>query len=222
MKFLTGLIAFSLSISAQADFSVPKLDFQYADIFDISCADKSNFPIKPETAAAAEAATPHYQKFWDASGPDLLRKLFEFVGRGYYRSELTVSTTVCNYPPMSEPLMMNVGYFLDTKSERTGRHIVQMTFHEFIHKYIVANVKWENLASLNGEFGNENESVKTHLHLMALEKTIYQMLGREDLVKTAEVSYKEYIKGPYKRTWELVSVDDTRKKLVEELKANLK
>lgn len=220
-KTLLLMIAALCTLSMTKKNSIPYLEFEYAGVFDQICAGKAGKTMKADIVQLARSSTPRFQGYWDESAPPLMTTLFELVGREFYRSELTVYTTICDYIPMSQPFLLNVQNWIQEDTDRTRRSVVQMTFHEFLHKYLVSVADWKKIQLVHGEFKDEDASVKAHLHLMALEMMIYESSGRQDLFDTADFVYKNLIKGSYKRSWELV-LEHGPEKFLEDLKKALK
>lgn len=219
MKKILFFVTFAFLSASKAD--VTKIEFEYADIFDEVCAKNSKIEIKLETKAAAYVSTPTFQKFWDSEGPTLLKTLFNIVGKEFYRKELTAYTSVCNFKPMSAPFLLRIGKWINKTDDGTKIAFVQITFHEFIHKYIVAH--WDySTSKLLYKYKDEDGGVISHMHLMALEKAVYLELGRHDFLKLAEDTYINVIGGAYKRSWEIVNHDDDYKLFLAEVQKSLK
>ena len=210
------LVFFSFSLLA----AVPKIEFEYASVFDSICERNSNFKIFLKEKEAAMKSNSSFQQSWNKNGSKLLNALYKITGKTFYRKELTIYTTVCNYVPMSEPLLLNVRQWINKSPKSVENNVVQMTFHEFIHKYLKAHWNWHN-SKLLYTYKNESPGVKSHLHLMALEKAVYLSLGDTDLMQVADKTYTEIIKGDYLRSWEVIGREG-HKKFVNEVKSNLK
>ncbi|MCP4915041.1 MAG: hypothetical protein GY909_18125 [Oligoflexia bacterium] len=199
-------------------FQVPKIEFEYSQIFDFVCSQNSKIKLNQNHIEKAMMSDSRFQKIWDKEGKTLLKTLFEIVGIGHPRKELTAYTTVCNYVPMGSPFLINAIPFLnDGRDSEIG--LIQITFHEFIHKY---QKKVWNIQKSKAlfKFRNETFNVQAHLHLMALEKAVYEKLGRNDLVRKAEISYLNIIKGDYKRSWEIIKKEG-RKLFISDFKNSL-
>ena len=220
-KTLFILIAALFTLSLTEKPAIPKLEFEYAGVFDQICAGKSGNTMDPKFVEMARSSTPRFQNYWDESAPNLMTTLFDMTGQEFYRKELTVYTTICDYVPMSQPFLLNVQFWIQEDNDRNRRSVVQMTFHEFLHKYLVSVADWNKIKLVHGEFKNEDASVKAHLHLMALEMLIYKSAGRQDLYDTADFVYKNLIKGSYKKSWELV-LEHGPEKFLEDLNQALK
>ncbi len=49
-----------------------------------------------------------------------------------------------------------------------------------------------------------------HIHLMALQRAVYEQLGRQDLLKEAAHGYLDIIQGSYAEAWKIVDKEGVK------------
>ena len=114
---------------------------------------------------------------------------------------------------------MNMRVYLDSSSQPgmalPKEAFVMLTHHELLHhlldnteseefsKYSTLIQKYKNKTQ-NGFAVDSNENVLGHIHLMALQRAVYEQLGRQDLLKEASNGYLNVIQGSYAEAWKIV------------------
>ena len=87
------------------------------------------------------------------------------------------------------------------------RYKVNTLFHEllhiFLHRHAITN------SALLKEHASEDERVRDHLHLLALQKAVLLKLNQGDTLKEVIAVDSALPGGYYKRAWELVNVANT-------------
>lgn len=121
---------------------------------------------------------------------------------------------------MSQPLMVNTKRFLksysNTESPSPIHGFVDVTFHELIHNFLDENFD-PSRSILIKKYKNEDDSVLAHIHLMALQKALYNNLNRPEMIEWIEVFYKQIGKS-YLRSWEIVNKLENYQEFVKEVK----
>ncbi len=69
------------------------------------------------------------------------------------------------------------------------------------------------------EYGGNNQTIETHLHLMSLEKATYLKLQNHQRLKEIEFWYQR-IGGPYQKAWAIIKENEKFRLFVNELKEN--
>lgn len=202
--------------SVSSAFEYPKLFFSYAGVFDRQCASLTKFNIKEEWQNEAIERNLEFQKAWDEQSAILFGTLFNEVGKGFSKKELSVATSVCNFKSTSNPLLITVKRWLKSVTEPHQPEpmygFVDFVFHEFLHNYVLENLK--KPSPLLQKYRNEDQSVRAHIHLMALQKHVYTKLGRTETLKWVESFYLK-VGGAYSRSWEIVGLEGTESFLSE-------
>lgn len=86
---------------------------------------------------------------------------------------------------------------------KTDGQFVGLVFHELLHTFVVENTNWPT--PMIRKYSAEPRLTRNHLHLMAVERFVYEQLGRQDLV---ELTARGYARNPeYKRAWEIVELE---------------
>ena len=219
------LLLCQLPVSFAANIQAPKLTFEYGSVLDLSCESMTQLyfehKITPgydhhtQIMKEALSLTPLLQKQWDKQGPQLLSALIKLVGREYSKDELVVYTSGCQSGGMSTPLIVGVKLYLKSvrKNPLSPSHIVSITFHEFIHKYLSESFDYGRSEVLK-EFSQAPALFKNHLHLMALMKRSLTLAKREDLIR----QYAKTLRGVYKEAWEISTSKDYQERLINEVR----
>jgi len=211
------LLGLLLSVSAFADQpNYPKLFFSYSYAYDDFCS-----PYNPVDEVWSEEANRREQEFadlWEQDAPQFFKQLFAEFGKGFSRQEYTATLSVCpGKPSYSNPIVLKINPYLKSfKPEMPMRPLFtfsDLVFHELLHTWIVENLK---SSALLKKYVNEEQSVRNHLHLMAVQILIYKGLGRQDLLAWLEMQYPR-MRGPYSRAWEIVN-QEGYEVFIEELK----
>ena len=194
--------------SSQA--GLPHVKVKYDSSEDVSCA-KS--PIKEEWKAELLAREPEFISLWEAEGPRLLAATESISGKEFPSQEITARLTLCNLPSESFPeagrVTINMRYALRsfTPEPVSMRYKVNTLFHELLHSFLerhpIAN------SALLKEHASEDERVRDHLHLLALQKAVLLKLNQGDTLKEVIAVDSMLPGGYYKRAWELVNATDT-------------
>ncbi len=206
MKTLLAFI-FCFSSTAHA-FSpeLPKLFFSYSWLYDsVACPDPS-----PKDAWREEvrAKTESFSKLWETRGPVLFQVLFNHTGLGFARKEMTATLSLCSkLPSLSNPLVLNVANFLESymspRPVLSDDDFVDLVFHELLHSWVGNNLE---TSALRKKYRDEIPSVRSHLHLMAIQKFVYLKLQRPDLVQMLDLLHAR-LGGSYARAWEIVGLE---------------
>lgn len=215
--------------SAAAARDIPKVFFEYGYPFDLMCSlSNPNSGITEELQDKARAFVQPVDRLWTTSGPQLLSNLTSIFDRGFARRELSATLILCpGFYGTSHPLIFNVFPYLkkETISGSEGKILVNTIFHEIVHRYIddVWGDKLEpkSLAPLPLliKYKAEDGFTLAHIHLFAIQKTVYKNLGKEgdwdEVVKWA----KGIPQAGYQRALEIVE-NEGAEKFVFELNKN--
>lgn len=220
--FMKRIILFScLLILSRIAFgsTVPTVQLKYAYLFDPVCSAKNTYKIDPNIITELNKNLPEWQIRWNYEGRLLLKTAMKIVGKPFPQNHYTVPLSVCNFPSMSEPLMVNVRYSLNsfTKNPISTNVTISTIEHEILHTYI-DSILPKNTPLLK-KYHNESTTVLNHLHLFALQKASYLLLKQDKILK--KVISKDYSlpNKDYKRAWEIVSMEGYRP-FIKELKFN--
>jgi hypothetical protein len=218
MWVLGAFLTCGLSPGAYAVVPFPQLFFRYSWLFDSECAEWSKREVKPEWAQEARELTPHFTEVWNSEASGLFGAVFAEFRKGFSRTEYTATLSVCSSASFSDPLVLNVTRFLKSfQGERPVRPdyvFADLVFHELLHTWMMENLDWRNSLLLM-KYKDELQVIKNHLHLMAMQRFIYQKLGRTDLSGWLAESYPRM--GPYARAWEIVDKIEGHEPFISEI-----
>lgn len=101
--------------------------------------------------------------------------------------------------------MVNVRYSLGsfTKTPININVTISTIEHEILHTYIDSFLK-KNTPLLQ-KYHNESQTVLSHLHLFALQKATYLLLGQNKILNDVIAKDDSLPNGEYKRAWEIVN-----------------
>jgi hypothetical protein len=198
-------LTFSVCVEAGPTPHYPKLFFKYSRLYDGVCA--GNNPVSKSWADEAKSKEGEFTAIWEKEAPTLFAQLFLDFNKGFNRSELTATLSVCPFAPsFSDPLVLNVAGFLKSYMETRPLYpdyaFVNLVFHELLHTWVVENFK--KPSPLLDKYKAEMPSVRYHLHLMAIQILIYTKLKRPDMLQWLSIDYSN-IGGAYARAWEIVN-----------------
>jgi hypothetical protein len=203
---------------AHAFASAPKVTLKYAEMFDTVCSKETQYKIDPKWQSELMKRVPEFQYVWDQSGGDLLSMAHEYVGKDFDELEYAVALSVCSFPSMSNPLLINMRYSLASfTTQPVSRDVtVGLILHEILHRYIEGRVNPADSPMLK-KYKAENETVRSHLHLFALMKAVYIKLDKQQLLQNVIARDQALPNGAYKRAWEIVNKIEDYKVFVREL-----
>ncbi|MFZ4405338.1 MAG: hypothetical protein ACOYOK_14660, partial [Pseudobdellovibrionaceae bacterium] len=88
-----------------------------------------------------------------------------------------------------------------------------LVFHELLHTWVGEHLI--RPSPLFHKYENEARLTRNHLHLMAVQKLIYQKLNRDDLIQMIQNQYNRH--AEYKRAWDIVNAEGIQV-FIDELK----
>jgi hypothetical protein len=206
------LLAVLLGFGDSSQATLPRLKIEYSPSEDLTCSLPPGSPIKEEWKTELLSRQPEFVKYWQSEGPKLLAATEAISGRDFPSQEITARLTLCNAPSESFPgtdrVTINMRYALRsfTPEPVSMRYKVDTLFHELLHIFLSVH-PIENSALLK-EHATEDERVRDHLHLLALQKAILLKLDEPDALKEVIAVDSALPGGYYKRAWELVNATD--------------
>jgi hypothetical protein len=202
-----ALLGFGCSSQA-----LSRVKVEYNPSEDLACSLPPASPIKEEWKAELLSRESEFARIWQTEGPQLLAATEVISGRGFPLEEITARLTLCNAPseafPGTNRVTINMRYALRsfTAEPVSMRYKVDTLFHELLHIFLSRH-PIENSALLK-EHAAEDERVRDHLHLLALQKAVLLKLNEPDALKEVIAVDGVLPGGYYKRAWELVNATD--------------
>ena len=202
----------------KASGSVPPVTLSYAAEFDQACAQQTKYQIDPAWVSELTARLPEFTADWAKEGPPLLRTSEEIVGRPFQEKQFWVSLSVCSLPSSGDPLLINMRFSLKsfTPTPLPGGVTVSIIFHEILHRYLLGRIPANS--PLLVKYSDQDDTVKAHLHLLALEKGVYLRLGRGPTLQRVIEKDRELPNKAYARTWEIVNSRENYQSFLSELR----
>ena len=163
----------------------------------------------------AEERLPEFQKAWAKYGPDWLRRTEKLVGEEFQYREALNTLIVCPDQPWgtSYPLTTNLEWFLAAYNGKYRNHLLweelfaERVFHEVLHRYIrdiVGQGSGQPVqdTALMAKYRSEPFATRVHLHIVAIERALFQSLGRNELLPILRQDHQEA--PAYARAYEIV------------------
>ena len=191
---------------------LPHVKLEYAAAEDVTCSKLPRDSIKTEWKAELLARESEFVRLWETEGPRLVAATEAISGKDFPSEDITARLTLCNAPSESFPetgrVTINMRYALRsfTPEPVSMRYKVNTLYHELLHIFLSRH-PIENSALLK-EHAAEDERVRDHLHLLALQKAVLLKLKEPDALKEVIAVDSALPGGYYKRAWELVNATD--------------
>ena len=206
------LFAVLLGFGCSSQAALSQVSVEYSASEDLACSLPPASPIKEEWKAELLSRQSEFVRIWQTEGPRLLAATEAISGKDFPSEEVTARLTLCNAPSESFPgkdrVTINMRYALRsfTPEPVSMRYKVATLFHELLHIFLSRH-PIENSALLK-EHAAEDERVRDHLHLLALQKAVLLKLNEPDALKEVIAVDSALPGGFYKRAWELVNATD--------------
>ena len=202
----------------KASASVPLVNLSYAAEFDQACSQQTKYQINPAWVSELTMRLPEFTADWAKDGPSLLRTSEEIVGKPFREKDLWVSLSACSLPSVSDPLLVNMRFSLNsfTPMPLTEDVTMSIVFHEILHRYLLGRIPPNS--PLLSKYKDENDAVKAHLHLLALQKGVYLKLGRLPTLQRVIEKDQELPNKAYTRAWEIVNSRENYQSFLAELR----
>jgi hypothetical protein len=231
MMLISTIIFLVSSVLTSRARAAPSIEISYAYLFDEICAQNDKYKIEPAWVAEVKNRLPQIQAAWAKPGPGpvLLKTTEEVVGKNFDQKQIHIALTICSYPSMGDPLLVNMRYSLKSFIDKPlpPDVTIDTIYHEILHSYIGGEAG-PYLGSIPGKippnsklllkYKGEDDTVRGHLHLLALEKAVYLKLGRTDTLERVIRNGKSLPNESYARTWEIVNEGDNYISFVNELR----
>ena len=216
LALLSGFFLSAPAMAAQSP-AIPTVSIEYGAMFDFVCSEKSSYKIDPRWVQELEGRLPALRREWEAEGRQLLKMAAKISGRPFIQKELAVTLTLCSFPSMGQPLLVNARYTMKTfvENPNTDQVFLSTIFHEILHAYLDG---FKQETPLIKKYRMESEGVKSHLHLLALQKAVYLKLGRNAVLKDVIAKDQSLPRPDYKRAWEIVNGPEGYESFIHELK----
>jgi hypothetical protein len=121
-----------------------------------------------------------------------------------------VRLTLCDRPSQSlSGPSVNMRFALHSFTPRPVplRYKVDTAFHETLHRFVAEHTPRDS--RLLASHRSEPACVRTHLHLLALQKAVLLAVGEATSLKQVVLIDSQLPSGCYERAWSLVNDTDT-------------
>jgi hypothetical protein len=105
-------------------------------------------------------------------------------------------------------LLLGIRAFVDAKlwpwcASREDA-FVNMLFHELLHIWLCDNID-DTKSQLLKKYSQERDHVRSHIHLMAIQKMVYLRLNRLDMLGMIDKFYTQVATTDYKQAWKIIN-----------------
>lgn len=201
------------------DIQVPKITIFYASTFDNICTNKTSYKIDPAWVQDLKNQLPTWKKLWNKEGVLLLNTTIKLTGILFEQKNFQTSLSLCSFPSISAPLIVNARYALRSFSDYpvSNSVFISTIYHELLHSYIDSFLPKKTPLLI--KYKNETKGVLDHLHLLALEKAVYLQLGWKFKLKLIIAKDKSLPNNDYKRAWKIINKKEGYENFITELKS---
>lgn len=215
---LSNISIASNDILLPIDNRIPTETFIYASTFDNVCSIKTSYKIDPSWEKELTNQLPRWKKLWNQEGILLLKTTIALTNRVFAQKDFQVSLSLCSFPSMSLPLIINARYALRSFTEHPIPDYVFIStiYHELLHNYIESILP--DKTPLLEKYQSESKGVLNHLHLLALEKAVYLHLNWKSKLKEIIAKDESLPNKDYKRAWEIINKKENYADFIAELK----
>lgn len=205
------------AVSMQPD-KLPKEVLFYAATFDKACMLSTDYKIKPQWVLALKGQLPGWQALWDKDGMLLLATTAKLTGKPFAKQDVQVALSLCTFPSMSSPLIVNARYALKAFTDHpiSADVLISIIYHEMLHNYLYAYLP--KTTPLLEKYKNEPQDVLDHLHLFALQKAVYLQLGWGDKLKAVIKKDESLPNKDNQIAWDIVNKKENYESFIAELK----
>lgn len=214
------LLLFPFLLFANAAYAMaPRVTLVPAVVFDKVCTQKLDYKIQPSWRKELDVKLPLLSKQWDKQGNKLLNETILLIGKPFTATSYRVALSLCNFPSMSDPLMVNMRYSLNSFTTNALPSDVTMSiiYHELLHVYLDNIIP--KSSPLLKKYSNESDTVKEHLHLFALMKAVYLKLNMQHQLDEVIKKDDSLPNHDYKKTWEIINGKEGYQPFIAELKS---
>lgn len=223
--FITNVLFFGNFVSAgkvhalPTTLQIPDVVILYASNFDKVCTSKTSYKIESSWVQDLKNNLPTWIDVWHKEGAPLLDTSAKLVGKAFNQKNFHVSLSLCSFPSMSTPLIVNARYALHdfTPHPISNSVFISIIYHEILHNYIDSFLPKKTPLLI--KYKNEPQDVLSHLHLLALEKAVYLQLGREHTLKQVIEKDENLPNKDYKRAWKIINKKEVFENFIAELKS---
>jgi hypothetical protein len=188
---------------------VPALELVLSPALDTRVCQLANLTVPDAWFVKAHEVLPSFQLEWNQTGAPLLVETVNLVGQSFRKKEELVTLTLCpRLVGLGTPLMIPFYPFVDAPPAHTlldPKVLHAYVFHEALHRYVNERLRGRSSALLN-KYMNEPELTRVHLHLMAIQQSVFLRLGREDQLRALRAVDEQY-SPEYSRAWVLVNLE---------------
>lgn len=201
-----------MCFACSAHAAPPKVRLEYSERRDWLCSLLPSNSIKDEWREELLSRQEELIDLWERHGRRLVAATEAVSGKVFASREVTVRLTLCSSPsesfPLSDRITINMRYALKsfTRAPVSVRYKMHTLFHELLHLFLFQHPMEKS--ALVEAHAAEHERVRSHLHLLAVQKAVLIRLDERDALREIVASDSALPGGHYKRAWEIVNATE--------------
>ena len=216
------LCACALSPNAPSSLDIaglPTVDFVYpvpaGPVFDRVCPTWMNRPqVTDAQREEVIRRLPEFRAAWSDVGLCYVKMVVAATGKPYPYRDMQATLSVCAPDSMAMPLIISLEELMSTNTKPYAHDFALLTFHELMHHFAMPI---EQTSPLIAKYKSEPGDIRSHLHVVALERYVLEKSGKlEQLAKLKEY-YRNLPRNSYARAWEIIDIE-TPQAFVDDLR----
>lgn len=173
-----------------------------------------------------EQCIPELVAAWEKEAPALFTELIFSFGKGFSQSERTVILYLSGNSSYGSARFLVIGlrYIIDPKpwvaSFSREENFTATVFHELLHVWVDEHIDAKKSPLLQ-KYQKEHVDTREHIHLMALQRMVYQKLKRQNMLEMLDYGYRNLCSPEYRRAWQIVVDLEGDKAVLEDIQVSL-
>lgn len=199
------MLSLLVSLMVSAAYASPSIWFQYGDVFDMVCSKKTGYKINPSWVSELNSKLPEIRNSWYTEGTQLLKTTEAITHMPFRRPSYRVIMSLCDFPSMSDPLLVNMRYSLGsfTKHPLSPEVTTSIFYHELLHIYLSGRTPpYEGNLK---KYSNESFTIREHLFLFSIQKAVYLKLGQKKILNEVIKKDQSLPNKGYAKAWAIVN-----------------
>lgn len=165
--------------------------------------------VSTEDVELLQNILPQFIKTWEREAALFFDELYSMFQHGFKQTHRTVVLYLgqsWSYGS-SNFLILGMRNYVDIAPWHSiiskDEHFASTMIHELLHIWVDEVVAGQS--KLLAKYACEHEHVRDHIHLMAIQKMIYNKLHRQDILEDLDTAYRTRCPVEYCRAWEIVN-----------------
>lgn len=205
MRLSLAVLLVSCIVTTLHAATYPVVWFEYGNVFDQVCAKKTHYKIQSAWVNELRHRLPAIRHAWQTEGTRLLKTTEHITHLSFRKPSYRVVMSLCDFPSMSEPLLVNMRYSLKSfvKTPLLPAVTTSIFYHELLHVYLKGRTP--PYRGILKQYAHASWTVREHLFLFAIQKAVYIRLGQQKILSEVIKKDKSLPNKQYARAWHIVN-----------------